>query len=142
MGVQGSYLIAITGQSTILIVCQSVFVANSPILMSPKCTTSTVCSCLCTVHGKFLCGKTLAFSSQFSYKYSEITEELLVDLAKFSEPFTSLVMICQNFPLQNFSTFWENRPSLRICISRNTNLKYLMHCTSLVVQYSHARYLV
>ena len=28
------------------------------------------------------------------------------------------------------------------CISRNTNLIYLMHCTSPVVQYSHARYLV
>ena len=28
------------------------------------------------------------------------------------------------------------------CISRNTNLKYLMHCSSLVVQHSHARYII
>ena len=28
------------------------------------------------------------------------------------------------------------------CISRNTNLKYLMHCASPVAQYSHAKYLV
>ena len=28
------------------------------------------------------------------------------------------------------------------CTSRNTDLKYLMHCVSPVAQYSHARYLV
>ena len=28
------------------------------------------------------------------------------------------------------------------CISRNTDLKYLMHCASPVAQYSHVRYLV
>ena len=28
------------------------------------------------------------------------------------------------------------------CISRNTDLKYLMHCASPVAQCSHARYLV
>ena len=28
------------------------------------------------------------------------------------------------------------------CISRNTDLKYWMHCTSLVMQHSHTRYIV
>ena len=42
------YLMAIPGQSAILNVHQSVIVAKSPNLMSPECTTPTVCK-LCTM---------------------------------------------------------------------------------------------
>ena len=32
---------------------------------------------------------------------------------------------------------WETKHLYAFCILRNTNSTYLMHCTSLVVQYSH-----
>ena len=55
-------------------------------------------------------GKILANGVQFakifrdnSYKYSEITEDLPADSAKFSSPFASLVMIRQNFLPPKFS---------------------------------------
>ena len=38
-----------------------------------------------------------------SYKYSEITEDLLADSPKFSAPFASSVMIRQNFLPPKFS---------------------------------------
>ena len=42
-----------------------------------------------------------------------------------------------------FVTNFGKIDHLRVfCISRNTNLKYLMYCASPVAQYSHARYLV
>ena len=42
-----------------------------------------------------------------------------------------------------FVTIFGKTDLLRaFCISRNTNLKYIMHCASPVAQYSHARYLV
>ena len=40
-----------------------------------------------------------------SYKYSEITEDMPADLPKFSSPFASSVMICQNFLPPNFPTY-------------------------------------
>ena len=60
--------------------------------------------------GKIWRGKILVIGVQFakffltnSYKYSEITEELPVDLPKFSSPFASSVMIRQNFTPPKFS---------------------------------------
>ena len=37
---------------------------------------------------------------------------------------------------------WESDHLRAFCVSRNTNLKYSMHCASPVAQYRHARYLV
>ena len=55
--------------------------------------------------GKFWRGKNLANlvnGVQFANFFSEITEDLLADLPKFSSPFASSVMICQNFPPPKF----------------------------------------
>ena len=46
------------------------------------------------------------FPHQYSYKYSEITEDLPADSPKFSSPFASSVMICQNFIPPKFSRVW------------------------------------
>ena len=44
--------------------------------------------------------------------------------------------------VQYVTIFWKTDHLRAFCILRNTNLKYLMHSTSLVIQYSHTRYLV
>ena len=60
--------------------------------------------------GKIWRGKILANSIQFAkifhangYKYSETTGDLPADSPKFSSPFVSSAMICQNFLPPKFS---------------------------------------
>ena len=50
----------------------------------------------------------------------------------------------QHLPAKSlYVTIFGKTDHLRaFCISRNTDLKYLMHCASPVAQYSHVRYLV